>query len=230
MKARFVVLFAGSLLLIAGCQTMAQRQAEALRVSMQVANQKIKACVQKIESNPAYQEIAKHTPLNGLVSPTLLQLADAGVPTDEDVQAIIALHNEVSVCRGHSIEDYMQIVPGIIPTTVELYRMSDLITVDLIQRKITWGEANRKRLALKEEYLKNARVVLSQLERDLYVSHQSELAQRQAAWDALAQWGYQQQILMQNQQLINSLNQTTIRRPAITNCTRVGNSVQCSSY
>lgn len=212
-------------LLIASCQTMAQRQAISIRENTLEANQKARACVHAIEVNPSYQSIAQHIPLNGNVEPTLAQLADKGVPSKKDIQIIIAVHNDLSVCRERAIEDYMKATPSIIPTLVQAFHASDLVTVDLIQRKITWGKANKKLLALKDKFRAKLQDAFNQIDRNLTASHRAELEQRQRAIDALSQWSYQQQVLMQNQQLINTLN-----RPVTTNCTAYGNSVHCSSY
>lgn len=210
--------------LMAGCQTVAQRQATSIRENIQAVNQTLLACLQKIETNPAYQSITSHRPL-GRLNPTLPQLADNGVPSDEDVKVVIAIHNEGALCRERAIEDLIKIVPNVIPALVQSYHDGDLIMVDLIQRKITWGEANKRRLALKDQLIAKLQMISAQIDRELSVSHQAELAQRQAALNALSQWAYQQQVLMQNQQMINSLN-----RPAITNCSSYGNSIHCSSY
>src|SRR5262249_1844518 len=144
---------------------------------------------------------------------------------DEDVQVIIAIHNEAASCREQAIEDYMKIAPGIVPTLVQSYHMFDFITVELIQRKITWGEANKRLLAGRDELRVKLQAAAVQIDRELAASHQAELAQRQAALNALSQWTHQQQVLLQNQQLISTLN-----RPLITNCTNYGDSIHCSSY
>ena len=58
-----------------------------------------------------------------------------------------------------------------------------------------------------------AQIIFAGLERQ----HESELARRQAALDAMARWA-------QTQQVINAIN-----RPVITNCTRAGNFTNCMS-
>ncbi len=183
------------------------------------------ACVRKIETNPAYRPMFQRIPFDARVNPTLTQLADNGVPNDEDIEAIIAIHNELAPCRERAIEDLMKIIPGIVPIHIQSLHAMDLIFVDLIQRKITWSEANKRRVALRDDSTAKLQVAGVQLDRELVASHHAELAQRQAALDALRQWAYQQQVLRQNQQLINSLN-----RLVITNCSNYGNSVRCSSY
>lgn len=211
---------------LASCQTAAQRQVISIRENAQVAKQRAMDCIQKIEANPAYKVLMPHTSLNFVTNPpTLIQLADNNVPTDEEIEAIIAAHNETALCRTQIIEDYMKITPGVIPIVVQSYHASDIITVDLIHRKISWGEANKKRLALVDELRIKLQDAGKQLARELEASHEAELAQRQQALNALSQWAYQQQVLMQNQQLINAVN-----RPVTTHCWWNGHSLQCQSY
>jgi len=208
------------------CQTAAQRQLISIRENNQIANKRIMDCNQKIESNPAYSILLPHTPLNWATNdPTLTQLADNSLATDEEIAAIIALYNESAPCRAQQIEDYMKIVPGLVPILVQSYHAAEIVVVDLIQRKISWGEANKTLLAQKDEYRIRARDAYQQLGRELQASHEAELAQRQQALNALSQWVYQQQVLAQNQRLINAVN-----RPVTTHCWWNGNSLQCQSY
>ena len=222
---RLIVVFLCVCVLMCSCQTAAHRQSISMKEGTQTAQQKVKDCMSKIAANPAYKSFAQHMPLGGTVYPTLTQLADDNLPTAEDVKVIIALHNDMAPCRERLIEDAMNVNPGFIPTMLQFYNGSDLIMVSLMQRKITWGEANKKRSALINDFMAKMQVVGSQIDRELAASNQAELAQRQAALNALSQWANQQQVLMQNQQMINSLN-----RPVITNCTRYGNSINCSSH
>jgi hypothetical protein len=205
--------------LMAGCQTSAQRQSISIRENNKVASQKIRVCVHNIEINPAYQNIARHFPLNNFTNPTLPQLADNGTPSDEEIKDIIKFHNEMERCRLQAIQDYMKFLPGIVPIAVRLYHKSDLVTVDLIQRKITWGESNKRRMILKDEYMESARAFTQQVSNELIVSHNAELQQRQAALNALAQYAYQQQILLQNDRLIEAINSSN--SPSMRHCTLV---------
>jgi uncharacterized small protein (DUF1192 family) len=78
----------------------------------------------------------------------------------------------------------MKAYPSFVPTVFQLYHASDLITVDLVQRKITWGEANKSRMVLFDEYKVKYQAFSAQLKQELNTSHQTELAQRQAASQA----------------------------------------------
>ena len=90
--------------------------------------------------------------------------------------------------------------------------------VSIVQRKITWAEGARRSQALSSEYRQNAAAADRQWQANLTASHNAELARRQTAGAALLQWSAQQQ-------MINAAN-----RPVMTNCSRFGNSVNCTSY
>lgn len=198
-------------LLLISCQTMAQRQAASIRKNFADAVQNARNCRLNIYATPAYWGIAKHAPLFEDQSPRLDQLADEGVPKDEDIKTIIAVHNELEPCRVQLIKSLWTTIPGFVPILVQYYHSRELVTVDLIQRKITWGEYNKRHMALVDEYKIKAQAFDDQLVRELSASHQAELAQRQAALNALSQWSYQQQVLMQNERLINSMQGSTMR-------------------
>lgn len=213
--------------IVAGCQTTAQRQYDLSQTNIQEGNQKLFTCYQKIATNSAYQGIAQHIALlrNGKLEPTIAQQSDNGVPSDEDVQTIIALHNENAICREQAIENFMKVIPWFIPTLVQSYHAGDLITVDLIQRKITWGDANKRRVAVRDDLMVKKQAAEAQFYRDLNASHYAERSQQLDAINALSQWTSQQQTMMQNQRMINTLN-----RPVTTDCTGYGNSIHCTSH
>jgi hypothetical protein len=110
-------------------------------------------CSSKVETNPAYAGIAKHIPLNGNVSPTFAQLADDSMPSEEDSKNLVAYHNEMEPCRRLPTDnELMKTIPGFMPILLQTHYETDLVIVDLVQRKITWSEANRRRMTLRNDY------------------------------------------------------------------------------
>jgi len=210
--------------LLAGCLTAAQRQVVAIAQVAKAQNEKTMACLQKITTNPAYEPLAKHAPLDSRINPTLTQLSDRSVTTDDEIQLINIIHNEIASCREQAIEGLMPVLPGIIPIIVRGYHEGDLITVDLMERKITWGEYNKQKVRLRDETMEKARLALMQLERDFQASHNAEVLQRQVAFATLSNWAIQQQALVQRQQAINALT-----RPLVTSCSSFRYTVRCVS-
>ena len=180
------------------------------------------ACFKSVRNQP------KFNPLNDVYvanNPTLVQLANPDFASDEQIYLLIMLHNELAICREEGIKAHMDINPGGIPVLVQSWQDEAFILSDAISRKITIGETNKRMTANRNERIQKYTEQLKQLDRELTSAHYAEAQQRQAAFFALAQWSQQQQMLMQNQQMINAIN-----RPVTTNCYRIGNSVQCTSY
>jgi hypothetical protein len=208
-----------------GCSTVAQEKAAFNRQNLLLVVIKLDACSQTFLNNPNYQAVVDRLGLKNLHSYTLAQLSDEGFANDEEISSIVKYHNGFAICRQKFIMDYMTVDPGAIPILTQFWQEDDSVLVDLITRKVTFGEANRKRAALFSVLMSKMRAHYHKMERDLSSAHYDEVQQREDAFLALTQWSQQQQMLIQNQQLINALN-----RPVITNCYRDGNSVQCTSY
>jgi hypothetical protein len=115
-------------------------------------NEQVHECIQRIESNPTYQSVVQHINIDGNKSPSLEQLTDASTPTDEEIQIIMSIHKDMVECREQFLQDYGKIFPKVIPLMRELYSSSDLIFADLVERKITWGDANKQRAELRKEF------------------------------------------------------------------------------
>lgn len=97
---------------------------------------------------------------------------------------------------------------------------SDSITMQLVKRRITWGEAAREKQDMTVMYRQKLLQAGQQINSQLAAANQAELQQR-------AQQQQQQQQWLVQQQIINSMNQ---RRMTNTNCDIYGNSLSCQSY
>jgi hypothetical protein len=86
-------------------------------------------------------------------------------------------------------------------------------TITFVQRKRSWGEHVRRgrdrALAMQAGLQAEGQRIVAGLEQ----SHQAELARRQAALNAMAQWA-------QTQQVISAMN-----RPVTTNCMNLGSGI-----
>ncbi|MDA8169405.1 MAG: hypothetical protein M0Z59_06870 [Nitrospiraceae bacterium] len=215
MKRVFLIF---GLFLLSSCATAAQMRAASIRQNAQAAMVRAKSCLENVMDEPGFQSLAAHMPMDLKGIPTMEQLIDNGVPNDEDTKKLIKLHDEIEPCRQQLVKDYMRIAPSIASILIDEYEKSDLITADLVQHKITWGEANKQRQALKAEITEKVTAAVQEIDRGLAEENAAELANRQRVFNAWMQW-------QQNQQLINSLN-----RPVTTNCTQFGNSTNCTSY
>ncbi len=137
--------------------------------------------------------------------------------TDEEVQAIYATHPRLNECRRTTLESYARTTPSIVPIFTDALNRGELSLIDLIQRKITWGEYVTSTKEHMAELSSRLSAEFQQIGANLLQSHQAELANRQAAANAMMQY-------YQTQQLINAVN-----RPVVTNCQGFGSMVNCVS-
>ena len=145
--------------------------------------------------------------------------------TESEKNDLLHLHSLSSVCRKTYLENLAKVHPDFTALVAKQYAERDETLVYIMKNAMTIGEANEvtnKRLSnLQSEWNSVATNIIQQLDS----AHQSELQNRQRAAAAMQQWNYQQQQLLQNQQLINSVN-----RPIMTNCSYIGNNINCLSH
>jgi hypothetical protein len=114
--------------------------------------------------------------------------------------------------------------PGV-GAIAEYYAQIDVAALALVQGKTTWGEYTQVTATANREMNAKTAQVSSDLQRGLAQSHQAELSRRQQAAASLSNYVYQQQVLLQNQQMINAMNQ-----PRMTNCQYVGAYLNCATF
>jgi len=213
LKAVVALIVAGFL---AGCTTAAQRQYQAISTNTQDAAAKLMACGIEVYNSPEYAPLRRHVPLR-TTDFTLEQLSDPAKATSEEIAIIKATHPRLQQCGQSALEQIAQTTPTIVPIALALIDKSENSLVDLLQRKQSWGDHVRRvktaYTEASEQYTQESQRIVSGLER----SHEAELARRQAALNALAQWA-------QTQQVINAMN-----RPIVTNCAGMGSMVNCVS-
>jgi type III secretory pathway component EscV len=211
-------LFLLAVLSVAGCTTVAQRQAQQAGSATREAVAQSKACNAVIFAKPEYAPLIEHTPDPATGQATMALLTDESLISPQQAKLFGARHDELNQCRSRLLTALSAVRPDVVLILSSEYTNGAALAVQLVERKITWGEWARQGQAL----LNNARQQLAAADRkwiaELNASHQAEMGQRQAAAAALLQWSAQQQ-------LINAAN-----RPVVTNCNRLGSSVNCTSY
>jgi hypothetical protein len=201
---------------LAACATGAQRQYEAMVTNGKVAGDQVATCSAAAYNSPEFEPVRPHLPPK-LDDATLVQLADQNFPNDNEIAAIVATHPKYNACRQAFLNQLSQTAPSLAAIWAALYTKNEAVTVQLVQKKLPWGEyltrakanASDTKLQLNQE---SQRIVAG-----LNRSHEAELARRQAAANAMAQY-------MQTQQIINNMN-----RPVVTNCNQFGTMVNCVS-
>lgn len=221
------IIFAGvALLLVGGCATQAQREYSRMGTASNQAKAAIEACVIQAKMLPSYSVVGTKLHFGDESEPSLDQRMDSSKATPEEVQALLAFHREgIEPCRRVMIDEASKVHPVVPGILAEGFANGDANYIRLVKREETWGDY----ITATDQNVRAVRAKLAQAEQavvgKLEASHAQEVRQRQAAAAALSNWAYQQQVLLQQQQVINAMN-----RPVMTNCQRVGTMVNCTSY
>jgi hypothetical protein len=206
----------GALIVLSGCATRAERQFQAISTNNQAASAQYGACVTALYNSPEAAPIRSRTPLKADEA-SLAQLADSSMANRDETQAIFALHPRLKECERAVLTEFSKSTPSFVPILAKDFSRSDDDILSLIQKKLAWGEFNRRRrdntVATRAAIQQAAQSVTAEFRQ----MHRDEMAERRAAAQAIAQWA-------QTQQVINAMN-----RPVITNCNRFGTMVNCVS-
>lgn len=204
-------------LALGGCATGAQRQAQQTGAGLQDIKAEAKACFAAVRSKPEYQPLLVHSPDLDSGQPTMAQLTNETLPSPSEARLVAASYDDASRCRNRILSALSGVRPDIVPILSNTYIEGSTVTALLVQRKITWAESARRGQSRLGEMRQRLAEADRQWITDLNASHQAEMAQRQAAANALMQMSAQQQ-------MINAMN-----RPVVTNCFRTGGFVNCTS-
>lgn len=132
------------------------------------------------------------------------------------MQLVLDRYNDNAPCREQALRELLEIVPSFVEVFADGYYQGDLVVVELIKQKISWGEANKRRMVVINDFKAKIQEAGRQIDRELNASHEAELRQRQSALyalESLSNLAAQQATIAQRQQIINNLN-----RPITTSC------------
>jgi len=158
--------------------------------------------------------------------PTLAQLSDSAKPTPDDLRALFDLHEQfISPCRKLILEAAALFTAAQVAAVADWFAQTDAVYVKLAQGNLTWGQAVQALSDSERQMMARSAQIDAEMRRNLAQSHNAEIARRQQAAAALSNYVYQQQVLIQNQQMIDAAN-----RPRVTNCQYVGAYLNCTTY
>ena len=220
-----------SLVIVAGCATGAQRQAQQSAAGAQEAVAQFKACWAPIIVKPEYTPLLPYNPDAETGRPTMAQLTDERLPSTEESKLLSARRDELASCRTAFARSLYMVRPDLASVFTDGWIKGDAIAVELVERKITWGEGARRAQGALNEFQQKITAASRQWGADLKASDQAEIAQRQAAAATMMQWSAQQQQSLAQQQMINAMNRPVfVQQPARlqTTCMTSGNMMNCN--
>jgi len=183
---RRVVTIAATAGLLFGCATAAQQQLQSMAAGTRVAAQSVEGCVAAIYNQPELEPLRRDLPLN-VKNASLEQLSNQNSVSEVEIRLILANHPKLQTCRKQFVDQISQTMPTVAPIMVRTSTTEDNYLIDLLQKKLRWGEfLQRVRTALNE---RDAEIAAEgkRIMAGLQLSHDAELQRRQAAVQAIGQ-------------------------------------------
>lgn len=160
-------------LLAAGCLSPSQHEAIRVQRAIGQAVDDSDTCLAPLRSRPEYQALYARLAIEPRIpppAPTGAQLADTGLADHAAAQAMVALHGDLSVCRGPLIDSIGRIAPDMADTAVDIWLRGDRLVLALMRQEMSWGEANRQIGALQTEYVRRLADVVAATRRRIDAS------------------------------------------------------------
>ena len=205
---------------LSGCQTNAQKQHSELRSSVDSASINVTACTKEVQSRPQFSTIVHRLSLT-TESPSVDHFVDSSRPTPSDARNIASYATEIRPCRAMMVSGLTSISPTLPAIFSAYHRDIDIVYADLIQGRLTWGDANRQISAIRTASQQRAVTVAEQVDAKLAAQHDRESTDRQNALSGLAVAAQQMQARRSSRRG-NDL-------PISTTCNRFGDTIDCTS-
>jgi hypothetical protein len=219
--ALVIVLFA-----LGGCATQAQSEYERMGQAAAKAKANGQACLRQLTASAEYQEVGPLLPPFDGTLPSIELRNNRSVPSPDQSQTLMRLYNgHIRPCRDAATADISAVHPAYASVNTEVNAVWDEGYAKLTNREVTWGAFAAFDAALTAEQRKRISEASQRIVGNLQTQHAGEIQQRQAAAAAFQQFAYQQQVILQNQQMINAMNQ-----PRMTNCQYVGTYLNCTTF
>jgi hypothetical protein len=169
-----------------GCATEAQRRATTMRSEIIAAAKEAKSCILALNAKPEYGPLWVHTPIPP-AEPTIDQLADGTYPSTSEIALIKMRHDEVAPCQQR-VMDRLESVDGRIAAAFfDEFNERDQVTLDLMQHKKTWGQANQAAQVLKAAAKRKLILAAREIDGQLRDQNEAEIEQRREVAQRIAQ-------------------------------------------
>jgi hypothetical protein len=215
-------------LLVGGCATQAQKQAQREEGIAQAAAGQLEQCQARLNATASFRIVSSILLAPGTDPQRVYKMSIARKATTPEKQAILQFSSDAQVCRQIQMEAATQIDANVLRALGELYSAVDGVFVEIVSDEVTLGEGNRRLAKAREAGDLRIAAAIAAHDRQLAQSHDQEIAQRQAALAAYQNW-LQSQQAAESQQLAAQNVANAINRPVHTVCRSQGNQVVCVS-
>jgi hypothetical protein len=222
---RLICISLSFIFFVTGCATQAQLRSDAMKQAFDDGVAKNRACRAAMKANTSVVFTFNNILIENDNSPNKYTLLSSNQKLNKEMQQhFINYLNENSKCRALSIENASKVHSALVIPILESQRRGDNLAAKLLSNEITIGEFNRGFQDSRSQFDREFRSTQAEIDRELQNNHNYEMQSRQRAALIMQNWSIQQQQLYQNQMLYNNLN-----RPVTTNCSVIGNFINCTT-
>jgi hypothetical protein len=203
---------------LAACATDAQKQAETMQSGLEAARQGESACLAQLRGTPAVARVLTVLALDEDDPAKLHKLSDPRTADDDLRRDLVEAHQAVLPCRSTLKNGLAAVHPSYVEVASATFAAQDRVLLGLLNGQLTIGAANEGFLEINRLSRAAWLQTSGALDQQLADAHAAEMQQRAAVAMALQQWSVQQQ-------MVESMN-----RPTTTNCTAIGNMLNCQPF
>ena len=186
VSARSIIINGTLILLLTGCgATAAQLQFQNINQQTATAATDLKACMSEVWHSPENAPVRDHEPFD-IQDVTLNQELDTSKVTPKEIAAIKAIYPKLTDCQKAGLTKIEGVMPSIAAILAnEVQKGQQDLLIPLIRREITWGTYTTNRKKVFAEGQVQVAVEYQRIASGLQLSHEAEMARRQALMDAL---------------------------------------------
>ena len=125
---------------LSGCATdasiTAKNDSQVLAATVAAMN----TCVAPIISDPKYQPLEVHIPIDDINKASLTQMSSGDYATPQDISLLSDFGQRIQPCRSAFVTGLATVSPSIAEPSQDLFDAQEQGAVLLAQQKITWGQ------------------------------------------------------------------------------------------
>jgi hypothetical protein len=196
MRARLLAAAGILAVCLSGCQTEPQKQSQVIQQQIdatETAFATLHSCMNQLTGSPAHAALRAHGPPAGKYS--LEPISDPSYATDEEIKALYAARPHTLTCRYAFLNQLANVGPGYVPIFTREWDQADDSFIRLIQKKETWGEYLTEGRGLAKDASSQELAEYHRIVAGVQTSQQAEIARRQAAAAAIAEYSQKQQAI-----------------------------------
>jgi len=189
------VLLLVAILSLGGCgyQTAAEWRADGVSRNWQAGPRILDSCMRTVYESDRFAPLRPHLPYDPAQA-SLAQMTNKKIATDEEIRTLFTVHPSIQECRQYYLNHTASATPTLVPPLATQYAKWDADVVQLIQKKLSWGQFATQQRTTAVEAQAQVAVEMQRVSAGLQSALDAEAAQRRAA-AALAGYAAQQQLM-----------------------------------